>query len=464
MVIHIEYLTHTSRGARIAWEDEKSMQKNVGEDPKIENPIDNIEHGLCGLITNRESVRLSMVLSDGKLMVSQHSNDEGLFMLDAPSIPLSKIIRHGKISQRMRILLGYLLAKAIWQFYDSNWMAKEWSKESVHFMLQRQSGNSGVFVSEPFLHADFNQILPEVNGQYRTHHFPKVLALGIMLLEIELSINIEDHRPPSSYKSDGSLTVNADSIAARRLYENESNWKQTLIPFRKVIGACLIPSSFEMHRNDIEKQRQTLYQNIVVPLETMSGLFSKAPELFPIPPVASAPAEAHTSRPLRKGSVHMMSAAENPMKSDLEKAVNVLMASNGALSTCETWFTELDRLNSLIRAKFGETDLSYKPVRVAVLDTGVSKDHNDGVIIFKDFVNPDNTEMTDNAGHGTSIVRLTRKVFNKANVYVGRTFKQSTLSSDETAEQTQSLIAKVSLRWLWKRSRHLHLDRLFDTL
>jgi hypothetical protein len=43
--------------------------------------------------------------------------------------------------------------------------------------------------------------------------FPKILALGIMLLEIELRIKIEDYRMPEDVDCNGEPNVNADHIA-----------------------------------------------------------------------------------------------------------------------------------------------------------------------------------------------------------------------------------------------------------
>jgi hypothetical protein len=90
--------------------------------------------------------------------------------------------------------------------------------------------------------------------------------------------------------------------------------------------------------------------------------------------------------------------------------------------TSDEWFTKLDRLNSVLRWKPGEMDSTYKAVKIAILDTGVCDDFGGLVKCFKDFVYPDNSTYQDNTGHGTNAVRLVAKIYDKAEVYVGRVF------------------------------------------
>jgi hypothetical protein len=59
----------------------------------------------------------------------------------------------------MRPLSSYLLANAVWGFYDSDWMRREWIKETVHFMFERRLKTpKGIFINEPFLSARFDHL------------------------------------------------------------------------------------------------------------------------------------------------------------------------------------------------------------------------------------------------------------------------------------------------------------------
>jgi len=108
----------------------------------------------CKIITNRKKSQLKLVVSeDGLVLQGPGSLSQG-FLLGASSMPLAKLLDVVKLSRKMRLLLSYILAKAVWQFYDSGWMQKEWTKETVHFMFERRSDTpKGIFINEPFLSA-----------------------------------------------------------------------------------------------------------------------------------------------------------------------------------------------------------------------------------------------------------------------------------------------------------------------
>jgi subtilisin family serine protease len=109
------------------------------------------------------------------------------------------------------------------------------------------------------------------------------------------------------------------------------------------------------------------------------------------------------------------------------------------------------------RKKFPETDDKYKPVKIAVIDTGVDPNHRQaGKFRYKDFVdgtdvenlvekgmenvNEKATAKKDNTGHGTISVELILKVYEKAELYVARVFEKD--QADEKKEP--QLMAKAS--------------------
>lgn len=141
------------------------------------------------------------------------------FLTTSPSISLTQLIGAGKLTDKMKLLLSHLLARTLWQYYKPDWMPEDWSKESVHFMFDEHDGRSKVItINKPFLQARFNRTeqcdqakIAPVNAtderekkchkkrsvlqeKLRTHSYPKVLALGVMLLEVELDKKIEDFR------------------------------------------------------------------------------------------------------------------------------------------------------------------------------------------------------------------------------------------------------------------------------
>ena len=188
----------------------------------------------------------------------------------ASSVSLAELLTgpKPKLTWKMKLLLSYFLAKAVWQFYDSEWMRRGWSKEMIHFMFERRSETpKGIFVDEPFLSCKLVQ--DKVDDSHRTHIFPKILALGIMFLEIELGIDIKD-RMSENLGSDGKPAGknNADYIAALDIFD-ETKWKKrdTIDIFKSIIKACLIPEDFEPFLNNIQELRNAFKERIVDPLQ-----------------------------------------------------------------------------------------------------------------------------------------------------------------------------------------------------
>jgi hypothetical protein len=227
----------------------------------------------CQIITNRNRSQLKLVVSDDGLVLQGPGSLSQGFLLGASSMSLAKLLDVVKLSRKMRLLLSYILAKAVWQFYDSEWMQKEWTKETVHFMFERRSKTpKGIFINEPFLSASFDGChRPRVaDYEFRSHLFPKILGLGIMLLEIELGIKIEEHRMPEDLDPDGEPSVNADHIAAIDVFNN-TGWddKDTFGASKDVIGACLTPDNFTCFVNDVQGLRNAFEKHIVNPLQTL---------------------------------------------------------------------------------------------------------------------------------------------------------------------------------------------------
>jgi hypothetical protein len=125
----------------------------------------------------------------------------------------------------------------------------------------------------------------------------------------------------------------------------------------------------------------------------------------------------------------------------------MLTVTSGITSSSERWFSLLGKLNSLLRAKANETDADHKPVRVAVLDTGI-QEHYKSLIQnrYKDYVSNNHDAPIDISvsSHGTKIVRLILKTFKDAEIYVARVFEQDKIDDDELVMETQKRIAEVA--------------------
>ena len=196
---------------------------------------------------------------------------------------------------RERRILAVILAHSMLHFCESPWMSKEWNKEHITFFRKvrdRREGADVFDLSRPWLSPSFEEIVsaeePDLSPRYRIHPNPSVLALGILLLEIELNESIEEYRDaegteklPQSYLTQS----NADLFIAQQLIDPNSQnhvLDRIVDRYQAAISACLYcnfveegsPTSLED-----EDFRQAVYANIVRPLE--DELWHSFPKLTP---------------------------------------------------------------------------------------------------------------------------------------------------------------------------------------
>lgn len=242
----------------------------------------------CERISTREQYQLSLKVSGKQLHFVEWCEGARSWVPNTPSVSLSTILRNHKLSQKMKYLLSYLLAKSVWQFYSTDWMGKEWTKQSIHFMFERRQGakNAGVYLNEPFISARFDpdsSSSSSNDAEFRPHKFPKIKALGIVLLEIELGTVIEDHYEEECYAPDGELNADADLYAALKLFDDPDRLEDTFPLLKTVIGDCLRPSKFMQHRQSVEELRKVLQEEVVDHLHTLIKLYGQ-PEKIDLKP------------------------------------------------------------------------------------------------------------------------------------------------------------------------------------
>lgn len=149
-----------------------------------------------------------------------------------------------------------------------------WNKDAVHFMYETRDGERGLFVDKPFLHtkALARPSKNERKAGDRVHKFPKILALGIMLIEINMGIRIEDHRPKEK------LTANTDAIAAQNMAESKEFRKlfpeECFKPVMMAIEFCMRPCKVvgRLSSRNTQEQRRHLYERVVTPLRKLGEM------------------------------------------------------------------------------------------------------------------------------------------------------------------------------------------------
>lgn len=294
---------------------------------------------LCTLVRDRDPSLVKLSASNnGLFREGVELPGEPRISLRAPSVSLARLLSSASMrtDEQRRLLLSYLLAKAVWEFYDLDWMTEYWTKDAVHFMRLHLDGlasqqRMAPLSHQPFILTDLRSSTPRAGmspqtaaerNSGRTHILPKVLALGIMLLEIEFG------RPvPGSEESpdvNDKQRANAAHIAASN-FLNSPEWKarrkRAPLPLVEAIEICVKPDT---SRLDPNRMRDSLYAAVVWPLDNLFSTMwlsgGQRPEAFTLDPIdfTETGAPSHSESPGSQGVEYPPVPVDLPLSSSPE--------------------------------------------------------------------------------------------------------------------------------------------------
>ncbi|TGJ84207.1 hypothetical protein E0Z10_g4570 [Xylaria hypoxylon] len=463
----------------------------------------------CALVRRRERGRLVLsAASDGLVYERAELNLDQLkrlFLLKASSVSLATVLEKRKLhgDVQLRLLLSYLLAKAVWQFYDSDWMASNWSKDRIHFMRERLNGSSEpqeviTLIHKPYFATELSPPLAsstcaspsecstEQDLMQRfpsaTHFHPKILALGIMLLEIELGEGIELHRLEESF-DDENLIENDDHFTAGRIILSPMWEKRNMYQaVKEMIEICLKPDTGKFGIEEAPA-RDNLYTYIVAPL---GRLFRQAwsrdgdPESFSADPVSFKATEfpsddlepfnldSRATNDLSPAQTPALESATRPSSASFARQTNLSSSRNrlGAETptpsledgkllgdkdgenmiqdrqrNTDKWFSNFQTL--LFRHRLLGRDRDER-IKVAILDSGIDMHHPDFSDEDRDRIKERVTFIggdadVDTAGHGTHVAAIILRLTKNIDLYIGKITNTSSVSQREKVVQALKL-------------------------
>jgi hypothetical protein len=208
---------------------------------------------------------------DGDVLWKMRPTRNKLFVeASRPSKSLAELLREERpFNLRERRILAVILAHSLLHFCDSPWLSRHWDKKHLEF-FHRSSKGGELDLRRPWLATDFETFDPpeDVDRFVRIHPNPSVLALGILLLEIELRSSIESQRTEDDYSVDGRVDCNTDYFTADRLLKEDI--MDVYDGYKGAIQACLT-CNFVDHEKSLSLDdhgfRQAVYEHIVLPLE-----------------------------------------------------------------------------------------------------------------------------------------------------------------------------------------------------
>jgi len=354
-----------------------------------------------------------------------------------PTISLASVLeQYSPFTPRMKAALAYILAQSVWLYYDSDWMSTRWSSDNIHFVSQYLSGPRSdangcrLYPSKPYLSVRFsgNQTEACEFGQHQEiHRFPRVRALGIILLEIGMGLPFP------------ALEGNFSTEAARANEEwrlatqlSEGSWPPDFEypKYRLAVKNCLDPKTFVYlpgeHINSkvdledaLEKRRKVLYDRVVSPLEQFLEGTGWLAGIALIGPLVRSSRQVLRSLPVRTP------------RSRAGDSVSEAASS-------EDWLQRIDKLNYRLRSVAGSS-WNHKRIRIAILDTGYDDDSGSGFFDgiddewgsrrdrfhgWKDYIDASQAPL-DEDGHGTHLVSLIMRMAPDADIYVARVARNS---------------------------------------
>ncbi|KAK8099657.1 subtilisin-like protein [Apiospora kogelbergensis] len=396
-----------------------------GQRPKL------VEFGsLCNLINTRLWSRLNLQIHDSQLYHLWEGVPLQQRVRSDPSLPLRVILDTYRLSNKMKLILCYIIARSFWQYYDSPWMSTAWSNESIHFLLETSTTSQPeglLYASKPYFAITFEnseQYFQEYCDSYSViFRYPRILALCTLLLEIMRGQAFE----PDSFDT-AEARINARWDLAIRTLEDPSQWNNfEYTDFRSALGKSLMSKTFDVAsartgsgRNDLKHdlghRRTILYDVLIEPLHNLLNFLGFEDALDCIEPM----------RPSERGRYY----SDPPSVPGVPKpCTSVTSAESKDTRASVDWVEEIVELNTRVCNSATHTALKPhpRPVRVAVLDSGYDEDSSFFLPLvrsrrvegWKDFAG-DSACPIDENGHGTHTVALVMKMAPTAEIYVAR--------------------------------------------
>ncbi|KAK4159909.1 hypothetical protein QBC43DRAFT_326320 [Cladorrhinum sp. PSN259] len=420
---------------RVQWAQEPTATHETSQPGVTDSDMEAYERidTLCTLISSRCGSLLCFKAASDQLMVLRKATDlvsQHNVRHDAsPGLHLGQVLDRFNMRYGMRPVLAYILAKAVWYYYDSQWTSMGMTKDFVYFMGETLE-DEVVYFCKPYLST---QLQPQ-NGQtteYRQvvgmmHRYPRILALGAMLVEIATGQRLEMEGHPAQWDP---RTANQQLLSLKKQLEDGEFHEDCQFPrYKAAVNKCLDPMLFRHApfnpRNpteNLQERRSIIQKEIVDPLRQLiegTGWITELDDfertaLTPKPRIKAGPKDS------TQATVVQVTAPQVP-KGD-------------------PWLKEVAVLSQMLKKERRKASSKNTPFKVAILDTGYDEmspefdlpGRSRKVKKWKDFVSGSSSPV-DTDGHGTHLLTLLLQLECPANIYVARvTENNKTLHSAE---------------------------------
>ncbi|KLU91871.1 hypothetical protein MAPG_10820 [Magnaporthiopsis poae ATCC 64411] len=396
--------------------------------------------GFCDILEKQITARVSLSFIKGRgfTIVGEAQQPQQILPAGREE-SLATVLRKYDLKPKDKVLLASAVARAYWQYYDSDMMRTRWTSDTIWFIPEEKGGAQRdqlplcAYLSFPFGSSDGSSkdIFLDL---FLTHRYPRILDVGVLLLEIGLG-----EKCPTGNKRDLVAQLNTNHMIATKTLERleKATWDGFLNKkvFDRAVKFCLDgknfikapkkpktsrlgpanppkPMTVEEQKKGVIERRRIFFQHVVQPLAWLAREGFKAqPGLI-----------TYVSEKRPEPQLGPTDPAQQPDGECLFHAEIVP----------KMWLEDIKKISASVERKRRAQRIK-DPVRVAILDTGLNTD----LPIFEkkpslkhavkdciDFVDGASA-MTDTFGHGTLMARIVMECAPGAEILVARVARNS---------------------------------------
>jgi hypothetical protein len=399
-------------------------------------------------------------------------------------LSLAELLDQGQyeLTPKDRIVLSFAVARGFWEFYGSELTTARWCSEDIWFMTrwEEDQTTNGDLELKAFVSFPSGQDLPgpheflEVDDV--SHSYPRILSLGIILLEIGRGQNL-GLPPLIANENLGELrdSVNDALLDANSQYAalSEEVWEKCRYKeiFDIAVSNCLDPLKFMetpgtrkrrskltpedygklspegkatedqkrmvYQKRAIQERREAIYEHIVSPLKWLATVgYNDGKDDVLIKPRGQQHATTRRSS----------TASDDPDKAEIQEFWRSFQTPNFNSNprvdrSDERWLEKIREISTILvfrrRQELVKEGIKLPPVRIAILDTGcdLTLKFFQAAKCFKgwkDFaVEPPSETEVDEYGHGTFMARLIHQMAPGCELYIARIAQTQMLADDD---------------------------------
>lgn len=358
---------------------------------------------------------------------------------------LGTVLQDYRLTTKDKITLAHAISHAFWLLYSSELMQQKWSSENI-WIMQEEDTNSHARAELPLmaylaLDHDKNTAanLPEfVNdgGLILSHRLPRILALGLLLIEIGLGRPLKNRKAndtPGQIRADHTTAMAGLKELKMTEWEGISPGSHLKTTFEESIQSCLRYKTFitpqKPHSSagsrvppeagsgesvDVDIRRDLLYKKVVKPLAhlTKTAFRNNHPDINYLERRAQGENVSPYDDPIQKFEILKLPAAFH----------------SGRPMIAKEWLHNLKSINSQVALMGRHPKVKgQRRIRIAILDTGYNNTipffederRSERVQAWKDFA-CSSESPADTYGHGTLMTRLVMESAPLADIYVAR--------------------------------------------